>query len=345
MKRINKLLLVLPLSILLIGCNKKTSKNTTEKKPTSVVTTKKNSTSNKTTTGSTTTVDNKLKAVFVDELGNVLKNESLDEGSALDLDIDTTINGKTFVGWYSNGVLVDSNTTISDDMIIVGKWKNNKYSLSVSSTKFDYSSYNGEYYYEETITVTAITRPYLVFVGWYDGNDNELSTSKTIDVVIPAGGITLVPKYSVDATLWDNLDYHYDGDECIVESIKDTSINPIIIPEGVTILDESMCFANNSIDCFILPDSVKKIEHEAFQYSGLKEIVLGSGLKTIEASVFEGTYLEYVFYHGTEEMYSDISIGDYNNELEYVVYFYAETKPATAGKYWHYVDDVPTIYE
>ena len=59
------------------------------------------------------------------------------------------------------------------------------------------------------------------------------------------------------------------------------------------------------------------------------------------------TCLANVYYSGTPTKWSNISINSYGNSklTSAARYYYSETEPTTSGKYWHYVDGVPTPWE
>ncbi|MBQ9709005.1 MAG: hypothetical protein IJV67_00080 [Clostridia bacterium] len=43
--------------------------------------------------------------------------------------------------------------------------------------------------------------------------------------------------------------------------------------------------------------------------------------------------------------WAKITINNYNSELTNATrYYYSETQPTVAGKYWHYVNGVPTAW-
>jgi hypothetical protein len=52
-----------------------------------------------------------------------------------------------------------------------------------------------------------------------------------------------------------------------------------------------------------------------------------------------------VYYTGTAETWSKISIGSDNTDLtSATVYYYSDTQPTADGNWWHYVDGVPTVW-
>jgi hypothetical protein len=85
------------------------------------------------------------------------------------------------------------------------------------------------------------------------------------------------------------------------------------------------CAPNHTAGHFVIPDGVEYIGWGAFD-----------GCNSINT----------VYYVGTAEDWAGISIGSYNDSLtSATIYYYSETKPTTAGNYWHYVDGVPTVWE
>ena len=78
----------------------------------------------------------------------------------------------------------------------------------------------------------------------------------------------------------------------------------------------------------------------------LKEITLGTGIKSIEYYAFNYCpALCNIYYTGTPSEWRNISICMVDSSLanaEY--YFYSEAEPETEGNFWHYVDGVPTIW-
>lgn len=104
-------------------------------------------------------------------------------------------------------------------------------------------------------------------------------------------------------------------------------------------------FEKRQLTIVTIPDNVKSISSATFNAcEELKSVVIGASVTFIGSFAFERCYnLTSVYYKGTAEDWGKISNGEGNSDLFNVTqYYYSENKPTTVGKYWHYVDGVPT---
>ena len=77
----------------------------------------------------------------------------------------------------------------------------------------------------------------------------------------------------------------------------------------------------------------------AFNYcSGLTSVTIGNSVTTIGDSAFIGcSSLTTVYYHGTAEEWTNITIGTTNEPFTNATqYYYSESEPTENGNYWHY---------
>ena len=95
-----------------------------------------------------------------------------------------------------------------------------------------------------------------------------------------------------------------------------------------------------------LPRSIETIKANAFMIPNLKNIVFGTSLKTIESNAFYWKNdIEKMFFEGTKEDLSQISLADHNSSLVHTKrYFYSQEKPKSKGNFWHYSDGKVTIW-
>ena len=104
----------------------------------------------------------------------------------------------------------------------------------------------------------------------------------------------------------------------------DKSLKSVIIPEGVTRIGNFAFYLCVDMGTIVIPKSVTKIERYAFMSSGV-------GI---------------VYYEGTAEEWDKIEIDLYNEILTGAIRaYYSEEAPTGEGKFWHYVDGKPTLWQ
>ena len=125
------------------------------------------------------------------------------------------------------------------------------------------------------------------------------------------------------------------------------SLENIRIPDNVNKLYTNTFFWCIKLKHVTIGNSVSELSGQFPYCYCLKSIVIGSSVNKINSQEFQDSkYIENVYYYGTKEKFSNISIGKYNESIiNATKYFYSETEPAlneegTAydDNYWHYVD-------
>ena len=124
-----------------------------------------------------------------------------------------------------------------------------------------------------------------------------------------------------------------------------------IIPNNVTSIGDYACSNCISLTSITIPDGVKSIGDYAFRgCTSLMSITIPDSVTSIESWAFYGcSLLESVYFGGTAEEWSAISIGSNNTPLtSATVYYYSdeltEEQKADGNNYWYYVDGVPTVW-
>ena len=116
----------------------------------------------------------------------------------------------------------------------------------------------------------------------------------------------------------------------------------IIIPDGVTIIRFNTFYGCESLEWVSLPESVDYIDQFAFKNcSSLKSIIIPSAVTKIAVAAFlHCDALTTVYYGGTEDKWSTISIEGNNGCLNGVrKYYFSQTEPEKDGYFWHFDTD------
>ena len=134
------------------------------------------------------------------------------------------------------------------------------------------------------------------------------------------------------------------------------------LPDKLTVI-ESYSFAGSAFEgLLVLPENLKRLEMWAFRDCEIDEVIVPKGIESFDIGAFgydvyfedsSGFITQYpnYYYCGTEADWENVDI--YRNESEYMpgihgtikLYFYSETAPTGEGRYWHYVDGKPAIWE
>lgn len=151
------------------------------------------------------------------------------------------------------------------------------------------------------------------------------------------------------------------------------SITSITIPDTVTFISYNAFWGCTNVESITGPVLNSESFGDIFGSSGvpvsLKEVIITSGT-SIESCEFYGlgnliyvtipdsvttigsaafgncANLAYVYYCGTYNEWNNIEISNDNVEIEEeIIYYYSETEPTEEGNYWHYVDEVPTVWD
>ena len=266
-------------------------------------------------------------------------------------------NGAT-IGEMSNMLIKTTETVV---LAKYGYHKNNCYFVGWALTP------DGEVVYEDCATYTMGTEnEYTLYAVWEYGTDGIKYTLSDDGMYYSVSGYSgtetniKIPSAYNDLLITSIGNYAFDG--C-------SSLTNVTIPDSVTSIGNYAFKDCSSLMSVEIPDSVTSIGGYAFyDCDGLTNIIIPNGVTSIGSSAFRdcssltsieipdgvtsiGSWAFYncssltnVYYKGTAEEWSVITINSYNTPLTNATrYYYSETAPAlnadgTAydGNYWHY---------
>jgi hypothetical protein len=138
----------------------------------------------------------------------------------------------------------------------------------------------------------------------------------------------------------DSVTYlgEYAFDSCI-------SLSYLRISSNITVIPPEAFRACWSLTTVIIPSGVVTIKDKAFEVCNeLRAVVIPASVEVIGDEVFNGcTKLDYVF---VVRSFGEVEHGSLNYPLYSAEYYtYSASMPQDGGKYWHYVNGVPVIWD
>ena len=144
--------------------------------------------------------------------------------------------------------------------------------------------------------------------------------------------------YITDLEAWCNISfYEYDSNPMYTGAdlyLNNELLTEVEIPDTVTKINDNVFYGCTSFTSVTIPDSVTSIGNYAFDNCAkLTSVLLPTSVTTLSASTFDISTK--IYYLGTQNNFGFSA----SNLL-----IYSEEEPTTHGRYWHYVDGVPTAY-
>ena len=164
----------------------------------------------------------------------------------------------TWLGWYVGDTLVtedESYTFIMQEEAIVYTAKWVKFTLSTTSNynvAGEYTSISSQVFKAGTsISLTATTKEYFVWKGWYDG-ETLVSSSENFDYTMPKKDVILTATWEPVPEL-SKFIFIIDTDSLIVTGVRDTTIKEIMVPNSVTKIEKGAFSGCTSLESITIP--------------------------------------------------------------------------------------------
>lgn len=112
--------------------------------------------------------------------------------------------------------------------------------------------------------------------------------------------------------------------------------------------DENLYIDGELITDIVIPDGTTKINQYCFYcYNAATRVVIPTSVTSIGTKAFYSTIVglsRNIYYKGTASQFKQITLEDNWKCDKDTVFYYSATKPTTSGNYWHYVNNVPTVW-
>ena len=149
----------------------------------------------------------------------------------------------------------------------------------------------------------------------------------------------------------DNPRY-YVKNKCIIDRDTKSLVRAFpgaVIPDDGTVTTVSTAAFSNlqTIESIVIPAGVKDVVIAMSSCGNLRVMVIGPDVESVFVgeNSSNGKYSVYVFadeetWEGSILSYDNFPVADEFSKME--TFFYSETEPTEEGKFWHYVNGVPT---
>lgn len=223
-------------------------------------------------------------------------SQSVIYGEFFELPVPTR-TGYTFLGWYVNNQRITDSSGYSlspymytKNVKAVAKWESRTYTVSLNrnNTEAGIVSGSGEYDYGETVTISANTYLGYEFMGWYDENDNLVSTEEKYTFKIGSNDLNYTAKWRVKEEM-EKFYFTSNLSTCEITDLKDYSMTDLTIPSYVTSIKSYAFDGATNLTSVKILEGLTYIGSYAFNdCSNLIEVVVPKSVTQIGSGAFSG---------------------------------------------------------
>lgn len=255
-----------------------------------------------------------------------VQSESLDKGSVNDISgvydygsqvtIEATANeGHSFTGWYVGNTLKSTENPYTFSMpasnsTFTAHFSKNSYTLTLINQNPDLGRLNysspKQYSFGDSVNIKAFAYNHVSFLGWFDMNDNLVSTRINYFFTMPSCDVTYTGKfiwtpYLVDIQINDNslgtvegaASYIYDQEVCLVaipnehcsffgwyknEALVSRDSTYVFNMPGESLSFEAVFVENHSLYVYSEDESKGTVSFPSEWGEGLEVTVIASGI-------------------------------------------------------------------
>lgn len=131
--------------------------------------------------------------------GSQVSSQEVEEGKKVSKPTDPTRKGYEFVNWtYQGEEWSFIGYVVSEDMVLEANWKPNQYELTLinSDSKKGNISGGGTYAYDSELTINATPNEGYSFIGWYDKDNNLISSDKYYSFIFNTLDYSLIARWN-----------------------------------------------------------------------------------------------------------------------------------------------------
>jgi hypothetical protein len=124
------------------------------------------------------------------------------------------------------------------------------------------------------------------------------------------------------------------------------SLADVKLPSQLKTIGENAFFYCLSLTNITLPDGLECLAAAAFDGTSIEQLILPASIREIDAWLFHpNDAITVIYYMGSAEDWARVCLkGRPNGSIPSLVACYSEQQPLGSGRFWHWVNGVPTLW-